>query len=111
MNISIYLQHVASASTPQMLQSFPCDVRGEKIGKPQEAANGSLKAAIVYLTMASTWITVVTLKVMHASKPQEAYEFCDPCARLFRALQLDGLRLTVQGEGGKRANVASRCKR
>ena len=45
-----------------MLQSFPCDVRGEKIGKPQEV-----------------------------------YDFCDPCARLFRAVQLDGLRLTAQG--------------
>eukprot|EP00435_Cladocopium_sp_Y103_P004933 s2414_g1.t1 len=29
------------------------------------------------------------------NRPQDVYEFCDPCARLFRLVQIDGLRLAA----------------
>ncbi|CAL1126017.1 unnamed protein product [Cladocopium goreaui] len=29
------------------------------------------------------------------NQPQDVYEFCDPCARLFRLVQIDGLRLAA----------------
>ena len=42
-----------------------------------ETANGSLKQlVIVYLMVAATWITVVILELIHASKPDFAEGLC-----------------------------------
>ena len=41
-----------------------------------ETANGSFKAVIVYLMVAATWITVVILELIHASKPDFAEGLC-----------------------------------
>ncbi|CAK8991702.1 UHRF1-binding protein 1-like (Syntaxin-6 Habc-interacting protein of 164 kDa) [Durusdinium trenchii] len=39
------------------------------------------------------------------SKPQDVYEFCDPCARLFRLVQIDGLRLATNQKPGAMVEV------